>query len=772
VRRNPTVAGLSGVAALALLVGTVVSLLFGVEASRKADKLEKQTIELQEQTRAAQKNARRAEENEKEVGRVLLSGLLMPIGRHRHRLGEPLNAAESVAMRQLRATPVALRLQFLQAALRDPETARRVGRRADWVVQAIVGCDRDLRAEVARLVVRRIQEPGAPQNVKLACARLGVALNLADRTWTEHSADALLDALRDPLVELYDYLPLADALSAVWERLSPDQAADHAAQAAVVLLTRLQDRTALLHYGEIGQAVVAVSPMLDAAAAARAASDLAPLIRQPGLHPSAWPSISRALAAVCRRLPPADSASYLDETVDFVLAARGATTNRTHWGLQASALGALGERLDATRVARVAEAIVGMLSDGKGPLVFVAHGLIEAAEHLNAEGSLRTAEQLVLVLRNSKENSTDPVLLKPLLVSVCRRLDVAGTARVSEAMVAAVRDQRRSIHVHTLFAHVFVGLCGRLDPARATSLEDALVGALVADLADAKYSSARYLIGPALALVSGRPGARSGARATEALAAALRDPQTPLGSLKPLAEALAAIGRLAPTEATLHANRTVKVLGSLWVAKTAPGERASVAEALAAVWTLPGTDEAIAHARRTADDLENAFKNVDIAMKERCSLAEALAAVYSHLGPAERVRRANAVADDLIAALQRPETTVPTLRHQSATLAALSLNLDRPGAVRVADALLTVWGEHDVRPIRSDFRDGTFNKVAVRLEEPGLRQLLDHPLAAGWFQRLILDVLGEAKHRHFQNTWDYLDRTGSDVGRAVLGMGH
>src|SRR6516162_6970176 len=172
--------------------------------------------------------------------RVLVSGLLMPIGRNRHRRPDPLNTAEADAMRQLRAIPAPLRLQFLETALRDPETARRVGRRADWVVQAIVGCDRALRAELARLVIRHIQEPGAPQDVTLACARLGLALNLADRAWAERSADALFGALRDPLVERDDYPPLAEGLAAVCERLPPDQAADYGARALDVLLTLLR----------------------------------------------------------------------------------------------------------------------------------------------------------------------------------------------------------------------------------------------------------------------------------------------------------------------------------------------------------------------------------------------------------------------------------------------------------------------------------------------------------------------------------------------------
>jgi hypothetical protein len=248
MRRNPTVAGLSAVAALALVAGTVVSLLFGTESGRKADELEQQTIQLQAQTRAAQENARRAEENEKEMKRVLVAGLLIPIGRNPHLLTDPLDAAEMDAVRQLRATPAPARLQFLETALRDPQTARRVGRRADWVVQVIVGCDRALRADVARLVARHMQEPGAPQDVRFACARLGLALNLADRAWAEHAADALLVTSREPLVERTDlrlaqddYPALAAALVAVCERLPPTHAADCAARALDIFLTRLRE---------------------------------------------------------------------------------------------------------------------------------------------------------------------------------------------------------------------------------------------------------------------------------------------------------------------------------------------------------------------------------------------------------------------------------------------------------------------------------------------------------------------------------------------------
>jgi hypothetical protein len=339
---------------------------------------------------------------------------------------------------------------------------------------------------------------------------------------------------------------------------------------------------------------------------------------------------------------------------------------------------------------------------------------------------------------------------------------------VSEAFVAAVRHPRTSIQVHTLFAHVFVVMCGRLDPATATSVEDALVGALVADLADAKSQQFRGHLGRALASVCGHPGASRAPSAAEALVAAIRDPQTPISFLKSLAEALAVAGRrLAPAEAAFHAKQTVSILDSLWVAKKAPRERAAIAGALAAICTLLGPDEAVAHATRTADELQNGFRNTDVTI-EHHSLALALAEVCGHLAPAERVKRTNAVADALIAALRKPATDVLNLRLLSEALAAMAMNLDPPGAVRIADALLTVLSEYDFRVYMYDFYEERFKKVALRLEEPDLQRLLDHPLASGRSRRVLLDVLGEANHRRFQNTWDYLEWTGSHGNGTVV----
>jgi hypothetical protein len=232
--------------------------------------------------------------------------------------------------------------------------------------------------------------------------------------------------------------------------------------------------------------------------------------------------------------------------------------------------------------------------------------------------------------------------------------------------------------------------------------------------------------------------------------------------LKPLAEALVAVsGQLPPADATSHANQAIDVLGSLWVARTSPLDRAFLAEALPALWTRLDPRDAAAHARRVAAHLEVASRDAIDDSREFYRLVDALAAVYGPLDLAERAARGNAVADALIAALRSPKNQLGTIYQLSRALAVLCVHLDRPGAVRVADALFTMLGDPYVQRNGPAFEERMFKTAAAQLDERDLEHLLDHPLAGGRLQRVILDVLGDAKHRHFRNTWDYLDWTAS-----------
>jgi hypothetical protein len=234
-------------------------------------------------------------------------------------------------------------------------------------------------------------------------------------------------------------------------------------------------------------------------------------------------------------------------------------------------------------------------------------------------------------------------------------------------------------------------------------------------------------------------------------------------ALRPLAAGLAVVtGRLPPREAASHAQQAVGVLDALWVARTAPQDRPPVAEALAEVWTRLDSSDASARAKRAVADLEAALRDSKNAPYELYRLAEALTAVYNHVDPAERSERASAIADVLVTALRKPVDDPWKIVYHSQALAALFAQLDRASTVRVTDAVFAVLGGPNVQQFQFEHHEKLFKEIAARLDDRNLRRLLDHPLAVGRLQRVLLDSLTGSKHRSFRNTWDYLDATESN----------
>jgi hypothetical protein len=396
------------------------------------------------------------------------------------------------------------------------------------------------------------------------------------------------------------------------------------------------------------------------------------------------------------------------------------------------------------------------------------------AERLDAPGNLRAAEELIRVLRKSESKALPIEQLRVASVTMCRRLDAAGTARVADAVVVAVRDPKISAGVRTIFASVLVAVGDQLDPVRADSFERVLVDSLLTDLAGVKSLSASEIerrMVAAVAAVCGRAGAKSAARVADALTETIRNPQTPIELLPPLVTALGvAGGRLPPGEASSRAKRAIAALASLRSTRTKPLDRIVLAEALAVAWTGVGPTEASAHARTTVADLEDLLRDPKLTPFEQSRLAHALVVVYGHLGPAEWAAHSHALlashADTILAALRNPKNNLDLLTrlHFAESLVVLCMLLDPPTAGRVFDALIPTLNDLDVQLFDAQLsrhRDGSIKKVLSRLEEADLRRLLEHPLAVGRLQRVILDVLGEAKHRRFRNTWDYLDWTES-----------
>src|SRR5262249_26892794 len=93
------------------------------------------------------------------------------------------------------------------------------------------------------------------------------------------------------------------------------------------------------------------------------------------------------------------------------------------------------------------------------------------------------------------------------------------------------------------------------------------------------------------------------------------------------------------------------------------------------------------------------------------------------------------------------------------SLVAYCMLLDPPDAAHMFDALLPTLSDLYMQPY--GFRDGPIKNTIFRMKEADLRRLLEHPLAVGGLQRIILDALGKPRLCNFRNTWNSLDRTGS-----------
>jgi predicted Ser/Thr protein kinase len=236
-RRNPAVAGLTAAVAASLLVGTVGSTYFAVQASRRA------TAEARERQHAisAEKNAISAE---KKMQGLFARSLIRPLnpeatgnipspemtGRRTNMMGmmrmmggaggppspsfTHLNGPEVQALWELAGlSEEPLRLRFLDEGTRNAETARQLAVRSEPTLIAAVGLDINRRAPAARLLPDRLHElgsgsdlaqqpagvsaravPAGPSNEGLGA--VGAAQTRPAATRAEHQADVILLALQ------------------------------------------------------------------------------------------------------------------------------------------------------------------------------------------------------------------------------------------------------------------------------------------------------------------------------------------------------------------------------------------------------------------------------------------------------------------------------------------------------------------------------------------------------------------------------------------------
>jgi hypothetical protein len=663
-RRNPTVAGLTGAVAAALLAVTVLAVYIAVQANDRAN---------------AEQAAR--DDLEKETALSLI-GPLDPNG------AEELSLPEVEALWRLAGTSnERVRLRFLEEALRTETTATQLRHRAERSVHAAIGLDPRRRARAEQLVADGLRDPNRSLRQRTEIGWVGLELSDWDSPTYRASAEAISQgwaAEEDPrLRDTWGTVLLARA-----KRIAPGEA-------AWLLNEALAQEKNAWDRGQLAEGLAVVAGRMGPAEAARVCAEAARVLNQALAQEkdvNALSHLAGGLAAVAGRLGPAEAARVCAEAARVLNQAlaqeKGADALRDlrdlAWNLVAVS-GRLGPAEAARVCAEAARVLNQALAQEEHAYVrgHWAERLAEVAGRLKpAEAGLVCAEAARL-LNQALAQEKDPGALRALaggLAAVASRLEPAEAARVLNQALAQAKDaMARGQLVWGLAA-----VAGRLEPAEAARV-------LNQALAQERDAWVRLQLAEGLVAVSGRLGpaeaARVCAEAARLLSQALAQEKN-ADALR-LAEGVAAVsGRLGPAEAARVCAEAARLLNQALAQVKDANARQALARGLAAVAGRLEPAEAARVCGEAARLLNQALareKDADALWR----LAEGLAAVAGRLEPAEAARLLNQALAQ--------EKDASALRELAGGLAAVAGRLGPAEAARSLNQALAQAKDAEVR---------------------------------------------------------------------------
>jgi len=215
-----------------------------------------------------------------------------------------------------------VRVLFLDEALAEPEVAVRLGRRAEFAVQAAVGLDEGRRQQALEVLRRRLAASPADPRVRSACIEIGVALR--DGPEVHMAVEGVVSALTgtaDPSILRVQGARLGDLAEAA----SPDDADRAAARVFTILAKTHSPETVTI----LGRALAALAERMQsdrarAMAFAGASAQMLPAAQLQSLRANnfASPLELRArresMRPLAARLNPDDAAAAAERTLDWL----------------------------------------------------------------------------------------------------------------------------------------------------------------------------------------------------------------------------------------------------------------------------------------------------------------------------------------------------------------------------------------------------------------------------------------------------------------------
>jgi hypothetical protein len=429
-KRNPKLAVALATVLGVLVIGSLVTTLFGIDASNKAAAAERAGNDLaqkkkdleDEKDRIRGKNTELEQSKDALDGaqvRTLLSPLLEGPG--------PLNEAELTALTGLAAIrdkPTALR--FVSQALRDPQGMRRLRNRAPFALHAAVGLNEATRQEAEKRLIDALVMPDLTDK-----PRVDVALAASDLGGlSPHAAALVARTLAQAVSRTKDHDGLV-SLAQVLKRVAPQVDAQEAAEVAASITEAMTQTTDPDALRLLAEGLSAVAARLEPKEAAKVCAPAADALVQTLTKAPSMP-LAEGLVAVSTRLEPMDSVATL-------LHALTKTNAQQVQQRLAQELVTVAARLDSKDATKSATAIAQALTNAPGQFAAdrLVEGLAAVAARLDSKDAAELASGFARDLASADRSFVEDVLAKVLSV-VAARLEPKEAAKVCAPAGAAL----------------------------------------------------------------------------------------------------------------------------------------------------------------------------------------------------------------------------------------------------------------------------------------------------------------------------------------------
>jgi hypothetical protein len=365
-------------AAIALVVGSVVSVYFGIDAAEEA----KQARKARDDLKAANDDLLKSQDK---IEGTLAQTWLSPLATTRG----PLTDAEFDALAQLasfRNERVAVR--FVDEGLRDPKRVLKLKARAEYALHAAVGLNRQKRDEVEGLLLKAICAPEIPLNSRADVAEL--ALVLGDLS--PSSVSVMGPVLARVLARVTDARyrqSLARGIPVMAAHMEREEAVRMCAEAAAVLAGDMKNTSDPLTLCSLGQDLSAIAAWMEHKEAIRLRTEVAAILvgrmSKTHDHPPMRAHLARSLLAIAARLDPKTATAALLQVM------KSEWHPQVLWPLE-EGLSAAAARLDANEAAEAATAI--------------ANDVIQRTSNIDYALPIRVRSISVLAARMKAEEAT------------------------------------------------------------------------------------------------------------------------------------------------------------------------------------------------------------------------------------------------------------------------------------------------------------------------------------------------------------------------------